>query len=307
MVAAAVGVLALLAIVLAAGALSGDGDGPTDAGVESDQSATAPGSTADAADPAAGGVSSISTFDESVTEPAVVTPDDLCPDGLERPANYPADGDLSGRSITEQRFECVDLSGANLQGADLSGSDLIGVDLAGADLRGATITGGDDIALWYGIDLSGAMLAGATLHVHIQSTDLRGVVFEQSDLALFVSASNADGGDFSNSTASTTDGPFVNFIGSSAVGADLRGLTVAPANHTDFTGADLTGAEIRPLISTFNDAILDDATLIGPFESVDLRGASTDGTTIDGAFTRESYCPDGSRPDDNLGECPVTG
>ncbi|MFQ5557982.1 MAG: pentapeptide repeat-containing protein, partial [Acidimicrobiales bacterium] len=236
--------------------------------------------------------------------PALISPGDLCPDELERPANYPADGNLSGRSLTELVFECVDLSGADLSGAMLDGSSFIGVDLTGADLSGASFTAPGQWPVWRGVNLTDTNLDGITLHARLYGVDLRGVDFGEANLSLQVFGSIVDGMDVSEAIGADAPPPDVSITGSSAVGAILAGANVN-LDHTDAGRADLSGATFTASSTSLVDADLDGATLFEGFHDVDMTGASSVGATVGESvtFTSNTICPDGSRPDDNLGVC----
>ena len=160
--------------------------------------------------------------------------------------------DLSNLDLAGLDFKRADLQRANLYGVDLSLSNLSGVNLAGAKL---------DRAIVIGTDFSGANMEGATI---LKPSVFSSMKFDRADAPKFTGANlrsvriiaRMDGTDFRNADLSGARiGPF-----------DMSGEAgMAPSTFmmgADFSGANLSGVEIRNVNFTF-----------GRFVGTNLRGA----------------------------------
>lgn len=163
-----------------------------------------------------------------------------------------SDKDLSNLDLAGLDFKHADMRRANLYGVDLSAANLSGVNLAGAKL---------DRAIVIGADFSGANMEGATI---LKPSVFSSMKFDYAEAPKFTGANlrsirivaRMDGTDFRRADLSGARiGPF-----------DMSGEAgMAPSTlmmGADFSGANLSGVEIRNVNFTF-----------GRFVGTDLRGA----------------------------------
>ena len=185
--------------------------------------------------------------------------------------------DFTAREVTAQVFQAkagerVDFSGKDLSNLDLAGLDfkqadmrranLYGVDLSSANLSGVNLAGAKlDRAIVIGADFSGANMEGATI---LKPSVFSSMKFDHAEAPKFTGANlksvriiaRMDGTDFRRADLSGARiGPF-----------DMSGEAgMAPSTlmmGADFSGANLSGVEIRNVNFTF-----------GRFVGTDLRGA----------------------------------
>lgn len=196
--------------------------------------------------------------------------------------------DLSGKNLSELDLAGIDFKAALLAKADLYGSDLSLANLTKADLAGAKL----DRAVMTRSNFAGANLEGASI--------LKPSIFTTPDFDIRESPNFADANMKRVRLAARMDG-------TSFRGADLSSSQIGPFDmsvegglapsslmkSTDFTGANLSGADIRNVNFTFarftsanlagarlqhldlTNANFDDADLTGvEFTSCNLQGAS---------------------------------
>jgi len=198
-----------------------------------------------------------------------------------RPTEYQAQ-DLSGTSFEGDNLSGADFSNKTLYGVDFSGADLRGADfsrarLSDSDFRGARIDGANfsnaemfEVRLEQVCDIGGADWTGTQLDAKWETVQqlyqkgkeaslpvplpsLTAVCWQDVDL----SGVNFGG---SNMTYSVFTGT-VNLSGTSFVGADLTGASVAGLSvaTADFSGASTFGMDVRH--ANLEDAILSEAQL----------------------------------------------
>lgn len=208
------------------------------------------------------------------------------PNDLPAKGSIPADRDLRGQMLTQNRYLEEDMSGAifagayllqatfekaNLQNADFRGAEFLQTTLAGADLYGAKFDGASfSQSQFTSIDTSA--VAGQTRVVNgivepvpapplparnagkasYRKTRFNGVNFDGMDLS---------GGDFEGAS----------FAGGSLRDADLRGANLRDARFSvnDFGGARLDGADLRGA----------DLSSVRNLKREQVRYAQTDSTT----------------------------
>jgi uncharacterized protein YjbI with pentapeptide repeats len=159
-------------------------------------------------------------------------------------------------------------AGADLKHVNLTGAVLTGVDATGAHFDGATLTG---------VNLSGATLTGASF----VGIDLTGVVWGGSI--------NAQGAHF--------DGTIAAGVALPASGSARTTLGYATFVGADWSGCDLTGADLDNAVLTgadFSGATLENATLTG------LQGGRSNDATVPGVDLSYAYLPDANLQQANL-------
>lgn len=190
--------------------------------------------------------------------------------------------DLSELDLAGIDFKSASLAKANLYGADLSRANLKAVDLSGAKLDRAVLTRAD----FSGANLEGASIlkpsvfttpafdlaespvfTGAILRGARITAALDGAIFRDADL------SGAKIGPFDMSVeagiAPSTLMKSVDFTGANLSGVEMRNLNMTFGR---FTGAQLVGARLFALDLTNTD-----------FSGADLTGAEFSGCKLEGA------------------------
>jgi hypothetical protein len=166
-------------------------------------------------------------------------------------------GGAAAASAPAPAATCTPGSGPHLAGKHLDASALATIhSLACADLTGADLSGLDLVQA----DLTGVRATRATLTgAHLGQADLTGAVLTDATLS---------GADLTQATLTGAD-----LSGASAPGARFD---QAQADHTRFTGADLTNASM--IQATLTGAVFDGASVHGAdFTQADLGGASFTG------------------------------
>ena len=215
--------------------------------------------------------------------------------------------DLTAREVTQQFFKSkagapVDFSGKDLSNLDLAGLDfkhailkranLFGADLSAANLSGADLAGARlDRATLIGADFSGANMEGAII---LKPSVFSSMKFDYADAPKFVGtnlravriAARMDGTDFRGADMSRASiGPFDTSMEAGAAPSSLM-------MGADFSGANLSGAEIRNVNLTFGRFVTTDlrgAKLLNldlsraDFSGANLTGAEITGSNFDGA------------------------
>ncbi len=208
--------------------------------------------------------------------------------------------DLSNLDLAGLDFKHADLSQANLYGVDLSSANLSGVNLAGAKL---------DRAIVIGADFSGANLEGATI---LKPSVFSSMKFDHAEAPKFTGANlrsirivaRMDGTDFRRADLTGARiGPFdmsgeagmapsTLMMGSDFSGANLSGVEIRNVNFTfgRFVGTDLRGAKLLNLIlakADFSGADLTGADVTNSnFDEANLKGAKGLHTLIGAASAK---------------------
>lgn len=237
--------------------------------------------------------------------------------------------DFTAREVTSQFFKAkagepvdfsdkdlsnLDLAGLDFKQADMRRANLYGVDLSSANLAGANLSGAKlDRAIVIGADFSGANMEGATI---LKPSVFSSMKFDHAEAPKFTGANlrsvriiaRMDGTDFRRADLSGARiGPFdmsgeagmapsTLMMGSDFSGANLSGVEIRNVNFTfgRFVGTDLRGAKLLNLIlakADFSGADLTGADVTNSnFDEANLTGAKGLSTLI-GAATAKHLPP----------------
>jgi uncharacterized protein YjbI with pentapeptide repeats len=198
--------------------------------------------------------------------------------GIDFKAALLARADLYGSDLSRANLTKTDLAGAKLDRAVMTRSNFAGANLEGASILKPSIFTSPDFDIRESPNFADANMKRVRLAARMDGTSFRGADLSNSQIGPF--DMSVEGGLAPSSLMKSTD-----FTGANLSGADIRNVNFT---FSRFTGANLTGARLQTLDLT--NANFDDADLTGvEFSGCDLQGASFRGakglSTIKGLET----------------------